>query len=197
MNIIHSYDETALLRQLAEGSESAFEAIYNKYADSVRQFIVQYIKSPELADDLSQEVFMKLWEKRTQLSEIKSLKAYLFIMARNHSLNTLKRAANEDVLMAEMIRHYPMASNDAQDELLLKEYKKHLHCILDSLPPKTREVFYLCRECEKSYEEVATLLGISMNAVKKHMVRSMKVYKESFTKEIDIPLAILLIIFHS
>ena len=181
--------------RLAEGHESAFIEVYNRYAASVKRFILQYIKSPDLADDLSQEIFIKLWENRFQLGKIQSLKPYLFIMVRNHTLNTLKRASREEVLLSELVRHYPVARNDFGDELLLKDYTKRLRIILESMPARTREVFYLCRECQKPYDEVAGLLGISRNAVKKHMMRSMKTFRESFKKDLGITFTILLIIF--
>lgn len=188
------HNEQELLTQLAAGDEQAFGTIYRHYIFSVSQFLVKYLKSPQIAEDISQEVFVKIWENRIRMSQVDSFKAYLFVTARNHSLNVLKSASRAAPVMGEIVRHYQLQRSDTEDELLNKEYLQFLQRTIADLPPRSREVFRLCREQGKSYDEVAALLGISRNSVKNHMVHSMKQLKIAVEKELGISFAIFLLL---
>lgn len=97
-----------------------------------------------------------------------------------------------DVAMGEVINSFVEQRNNTEEELLAKEYLEYLEKALAALPLRTREIFKLCRQEGKSYEEVAIALGISRNAVKNHMVSSMKVLSASVKKDLGISLGILL-----
>lgn len=190
MPINSLYNESELLRRINAGDASAFEQLYNFYRHSVYQLIIKFIKLPAMAEDLTQEVFIKIWESRNRLTEVNSFKDYLFITARNHTLNRLKQIARQDIAMGEIVRYYPSRQEDAGDKLLQQEYWEHIQRVLNGLPERTREIFQLCRIQEKSYDEVAELLGITRDAVKKHMVRSNKAFKDSLG-DLDISMAVV------
>lgn len=194
MDAASQYDERTLLNQLAGGDENAFASIYNEYHASITEFVQKYVKSPELAEDLSQEVFIRIWEGRSKLLAVQSFRAYLFIAARNHTLNALKSASRKDVVVGEIVRNYQAQRSTTEEDVLNREYLQFLHKIINRLPPRAREVFRLCREQGKSYDEVAALLGISRNSVKNHMVFSMKQLKAAVEKDLDIPLSLFLLI---
>ncbi len=172
--------ETILIDQLSTGDNLAFTKLYDHYYNAIYLFILKFVKFSQLAEDLTQEVFIKIWEDRVQLKEKESFSAWLFIVARNHTLNFLKKASRESVGMSQIVRNYQFEHNPIEEQMLDKEYHEKLREVLISLPDRTREVFRLCREEDRSYEEVTEILGISRNAVKKHMVRSNKVFKEKF-----------------
>lgn len=189
-------NENGLVQKISAGDEQAFALLYEEYRQSLHAFIVKLVKSPDMAEDIAQEVFIKIWEHRHQLEQVQSFRAYLFITARNHTLNVLKRIAWEDAAKAEVTRHFRIlraATTDSEEAMLSKEYSQMLVTMLASLPNQSRKVFRLCREENKSYGEVASLLGISRNAVKKHMVRSMKFFRDSLGAEFIIILSILLL----
>ncbi len=96
--------------------------------------------------------------------------------------------------MSEIVNSFVEERNSTEDELLNKEYYDYLQKALAVLSPRSREVFKLCREQGKSYEEVATALGISRNAVKNHMVASMKILRTSVERDLGISLGVLLVI---
>ncbi len=194
MSALSPYDEKTLLTRLAAGEEDAFAGLFSHYQAPLTQYIIRFVKSPQLAEDLSQEVFLKIWLQRTKLPELQSFRAFLFIVARNHTLNTLEAASRDQGGMGEITRHALSLRNPTEDTVLNREYQEFLRRIIDSLPPRSREVFRLCREQQLSYEEVAARLGISRNAVKSHMVHSMKVLKTSVEKDLGIPLSLFLLI---
>ena len=170
--------ESLFIAQISKGDGLAFGKIYDHYHPRIYLFVLKFVKSSQLAEDLTQEIFIKIWDDRNQLNEKGSFRAWLFVVARNHTLNFLKKASRESIGVGEIARNYQVQSNPIEEQLLEKEYQEKVQEVLNTLPERTREVFRLCREEEKSYEEVTKILGISRNAVKKHMIRSNKVFKD-------------------
>lgn len=183
--------EQDLLRRLSKGDEAAFVSIFDLYSARIYNFIIKYVQSPPLAEDLTQEVFMKLWESRAQVTKIESFKAYLFVIARNHTLNSLKKAFKSEAAVGEVVKNYVTQRSNTEEDILHKEYLQFLKRVLDSLPERSRRIFILCREEGKSYEEVAAAMGISKNAVKNHMVFSMKLLRSSVQKDLGISMGVL------
>lgn len=182
------YDEKILLRQLAGSDEHAFYALYEHYYAGVLQFVLKFVKSRLLAEDLTQEVFLKIWEHREKLSDIAAFKGYLFIVARNHTLSSLKKAFRFQEALGVILDDYTRLRSDTEEELLQKEYMLFLQKKLESLSPRTREIFIQCRQQGRTYEEVAVAMGISRNAVKNHMVSAMKMLRLAADKELGMSL---------
>jgi RNA polymerase sigma-70 factor (family 1) len=180
---------------MAAGQEDAFERIYQYYNRKIYYYILSVVKSPPLAEDLQQEVFLKLWEGRDGLREVKSFGPFLFTIARNHTINVLKSAARSQTALGEIIRHASGPGFD--DEILSRDYERFIQKVLLSLPHRTRDIYRKCKEQGRTYEEVAHELGISGNAVKRHMINSIKVLRQAATKDLGISrdMTILLFIF--
>jgi RNA polymerase sigma-70 factor (family 1) len=196
MSALTPYDEKALLAQMAAGDGDAFGSLFRAYEEPIRVFVQRFVKSPQLAEDLSQEVFLKIWQQRERLAGLQSFRAFLFIVARNHTINTLRSASHSQVAMGEISRHALPPSNATEDRVLLRDYMDYLQQQIAKLPPRAREVFRLCREQQLSYDEVARELGISRHSVKSHMVLSMKLLKASVERDLGIPLGLFLLILH-
>lgn len=186
------HNEKDLLQQLIAGDERGFAGLYDLYSPSIQKFILRYVNSSPLSEDLTQEVFIKIWENRAILADVKSFKAYLFVTARNHTLNSMKVIFRSEVAIGEVVDSFVHLRNETEEQLMHKEYLVFLRKILDSLPERTREIFRLCRDQEKSYDEVAKSLNISRNAVKNHMVQSMKVLRSAVKSEYGISLSLFL-----
>ncbi|MEO6733466.1 MAG: RNA polymerase sigma-70 factor [Ferruginibacter sp.] len=188
-------NEKDLVLKINAGDQSAFSTLYKFYYPFVSKFVLGYVMSPEIADDITQEIFIKIWENRNTLNEIRCFRAYLFVMVRNYTLNMLKATARKEAGMAEIIRHYQELRIDNSEEILSLEYQQFLDKTLASLPSRSREVFNLCRSQAKNYNEAGLELGISRNAVKNHMVYSMKVLKKSAERAFGISLGVWLSLF--
>lgn len=192
MTAHYAITEQELAARLVAGDEYAFTTVYLKHKKQIYGLIKKFIHSDDLVNDLTQEVFIKLWESRLKLSEVQSLKAYLFKIAKNHTLNNLKKALQSDVVMSEIMSRFYENKNNVEDQFQNREYEIYLDKILAELPERTREVFRQCRQQGRSYEEVAAELGISKNAIKKHMVNAMKHLGTSVKKDLNIPLTVFL-----
>jgi len=186
-------NETMILQQLLTGDENSFGAVYRHYYPAVHAQVSHLVHSPDLAEDITQEIFLKIWESREKLQGVRSFKSYLFISARNHTLNVLKKAARSETGMSDVLRYIDKFRNTTEEEVQNNEYLRFIQQKLDELPPRTREIFRLCREQSRSYEEVATALGISRDAVKSRMVHAMKILRDSAEREMGLPLTVLLV----
>ncbi|RAJ25429.1 RNA polymerase sigma-70 factor (ECF subfamily) [Pedobacter cryoconitis] len=187
-------DQGILLQQLIAGDESGFAGLYDLYNRPIYNFIIRFVHSVPLAEDLTQEVFIKIWENRLCLQGVKSFKAYLYTVARNHTLNSLKVVFRSEAAIGEVINSFIDTRSAVEEDILHKEYVEFLKKTMDSLPERTRQIFKLCREQEKTYDEVAKSLNISRNAVKNHMVHSMKLLSSAIKKEFGISLTLFMII---
>lgn len=185
--------ENSLMQGIREGNYKAFSMFYKQYLPVVNKFVLLYVKSPDLSKDLTQEIFIKIWEKRENIPELDDLKSYLFIITRNHTFTFLKKASVEDSLKEKIILSSSTICNSTEDQIHSAEYAAHLQRILNTMPHQTQKIFELCRVEEKSYQEVSTLLGISKDAVKKHMVRSMRIIKLTIQSSMDIFLSLLIL----
>jgi RNA polymerase sigma-70 factor (ECF subfamily) len=187
--------EKDLLLEVAGGDQKAFGKIYGIYHPLISKVVLKFVKSPDLTNDLTQEIFIKIWDIRKELVHINSFKAYLIITASNHVLNFLKRASREAIAKGEILKHYRQYEESIEDKLASQEYLQFIDNVLNSLPPQTREVFRICREENKSYDEVASVLGITRNTVKKHIVRANKEFRDALEKNSDIHLKLLILLF--
>jgi RNA polymerase sigma-70 factor (ECF subfamily) len=186
--------EPALLRRLAESDEKAYTKIYEAYFPFLYQTAFRFLKTKQAAEDVCNEVFLNLWQIRQTLSSVQSLNAYLLTAVRNRSINALKRAARSQAAVDEIKTVFPSRSLDTEAQYLSKEYINFIKKGIADLPARAKEVFTLCREEGYSYDEVSAQLGISRNAVKGHMVASMKKLKAYAEKDLGISLSLLVVL---
>lgn len=187
--------EQELLERIAGGDEKAFLKIFEWYFKDLCFFVQRYVHSTPMAEDLAQEVFIRIWEHRLQLTGIRSFKSYLYTAAKNHTLNALKKASRSAAVMGAIVTAYYQETNTTEEKIQSREYMEQLHKAIENLPARSREIFRLCREDKKTYEEVASIMGISKNAVKNHMVFSMKQLKQTVEADLGISLSVLMTVF--
>ncbi len=179
---MNALDETVLLKDMGLGDRKAFDEVYHHYHGEISRYVLKFVKSTETTEDLCQEIFLKVWEKRESLSSLQSFRAYLFTVSKNRVLDFLRHAATERSAREEIIRASLQHTSHVEEALQSEEYQHYLQKILHELSPRDQEVFRLCREMEHTYDEAAEVLGISRNAIKKHMVKAIKYIKYSACK---------------
>jgi RNA polymerase sigma-70 factor (family 1) len=194
MSTLRKVSDDELLPLLRESDAAAFREIYERYHSPLYNFLHKFLKSPQLSEDITQEIFIKIWDNRETLPQLLSIQTYLFTIGRNHAFNFLKRAGVDQRAKGEILKHYSTAGNSLENSIHARDYQRYLTQLLGNLTPQSREVFRMCRQEGKSYDETAELLGISRNTVKKHMVRSMRVLSDSVERDLGISLTALLIV---
>ena len=194
MNDHSIYTDEQLLLMLAGSDQQAFTEIYNRYHSGIYSYQLAFVKIPSISEDLTQEVFLKIWEARQRLRIHTSFASYIYRISRNTAIDFMKKIAADRELRNEIILHKQSLFPDSSiSQLLTKEYRQLYKQAIDSLSRQQRRVFLLCREEGKTYEEVAKLLGISRHTVKEHMTKSLHSLRNFFSKKTEA--AFLLIVF--
>ncbi|MGY0038696.1 RNA polymerase sigma factor [Pedobacter sp. NJ-S-72] len=161
-----------LLIKLREGDEPAFIQIYNQYRSKIYTYAYQLCKSSDIAEEIVQEVFIKIWQKRDQLNLELSFSAYIKKITLNHVLNYLKKAARERALQEQIFHTIEISSNRTEDHMMEKELRKIYDEAIDRLPQQKKIIYKLSRVEELSHDEIAQKLNISKNTVKNHIVEA-------------------------
>lgn len=177
-----TYDETALLAMLAQDSEYAFQLVFDTYRNRIYGISLSYLKESILAEEAVQEVFLKLWLKRKELSDTKSLQAWLFTVAKNHLLNQVNKIAREWKARQGLANQSAASEDTASHKLLDSEYKKLLTLAIGQLSERQQEVYRLAKEQSLTYEQIAVQLSMSPLTVKTHLSRAMESIR-SFLKQ--------------
>jgi len=175
---LHLLNDEELVALISAENKAAFNVIYNRCRTLVFKVALRYLKSETTAEEVVQEVFMKLWMERTTIKEGIAIKAWLCVVAKNNTLNKLKRKAVEWKAVNQ-IKSTQVTYEDQQD-LSYKDCNQLLEKGLQSLSENQRKVFYLVREENQSYVQIADHMNISPLTVKTHMSRALSNLKYFF-----------------
>jgi RNA polymerase sigma-70 factor (ECF subfamily) len=186
-----SYNEITVLSRLIAGDLKAFEQVYHYYFSRCLHFVYGYLPSIEDAEEVVQDVFIKLWEKHEQLDSEKGLSGFLFVIARNLVIDRMRRYAAMEKHQLEMKTNSIISLNSSTEQQMnFYELKEILDRLIDELPTKRRMVFKLNREKGMTYKEIADLLNISQGTVEKQMSAALQVLKERLTIEYKLSIAL-------
>ncbi len=164
-----------VIREFSLGKETAFRLLYEKYAGVSRYFAFKYVKEEDVVADVVQDVFVAMWEKRRDFETEESLKSFLYTAIRNRCLNIVRHRKVMNRYAEAVIREEEHDS--FWDYVLEAELFELLTAVFNELPPACREVYRLSLNGKK-YEEIAELLHISINTVKKHKANANRYMRE-------------------
>ncbi|MGN6437870.1 MAG: RNA polymerase sigma factor [Agriterribacter sp.] len=167
------YNEPELISLLANDSEDAFKALFYYNKDIVYQTALQYTKLPALAEEIVQDVFMKVWFNRHKLADIDNFRGWLYTISKNHILNSLHKIACEARAVQRIAENSISYEDNGDFKLRNAEYHQLLHRAVEALPRQQQQIFKMVRDQRLSYKTIATLLGISVMTVKTHMGRAL------------------------
>ncbi|MBE9598631.1 RNA polymerase sigma factor [Pedobacter sp. MC2016-24] len=171
-------DEKKWLSLLKGGDRAAFDAIYKFYSNRIYSRILSMVKLTEVTDELVQDIFLKVWERRGEINENLSFQAWLYRIAENMVVDYYRRLALDLKMRKHMLETYAELYNQTEDYILNKERAQLLDKALQLLPPQRQVIFRLCRLEGKSYEEAASFLNISTSTVSNQLVKATKNIKD-------------------
>ncbi len=149
-----------------QDSDKAFRYLYDKYASTLRYFSAKYVDDDATIEDVVQDAFLNLWEKRNEFKTESTIKAYLYKIVRSFSVDTIRRR-NIANRYAEKIVLEKEDQEFFLENIVESEVFQMIQTVFDELSPSCREVYQLSLH-GKSHEEISQLLDISINTVKKH-----------------------------
>ncbi|MRG45929.1 RNA polymerase sigma-70 factor [Chitinophaga sp. SYP-B3965] len=167
--------------------QHAFKILFKHYYTTLFQFAVSIVKVRETAEEIVEDVFIKVWNQRKRLTEIANLRLYLYVSVKNHCLNHVTRRGTTaeidldqlDVVCAELVPN-------PEDLLVASELLQRVNKSIHELPPKCRIVYKLVKENGLSYKEVGEILNISPRTVENHIAAAIK--KLASLLDADFPL---------
>jgi RNA polymerase sigma-70 factor (ECF subfamily) len=171
-----------LFLAISKGSEMAFQFVFERYRQPMWSFVMTLVKSPHIAEDIIQESFIKLWERRDILTEVVKPKDFIFILVRNRALDALRRLATSEKEKEKLWVHLKQQSDYSDYYLEAEQASQILKDIIDQLPAQQQKAFTMSRDLGLSHQDIADELKISRNTVKKHISIALKTCREQLKR---------------
>ncbi|MEN6456166.1 MAG: RNA polymerase sigma-70 factor [Prolixibacteraceae bacterium] len=174
----------AVVKRFIADDMRAFDIIYSEFNPRLKKFISVLTKNASDADELVQEVFMKIWQNREKLKNYSSFESYLFRIAYRTTIDLLRKRSKEaayieQVKSLQVFEEYP----DEAEESGHEETETKLNLLIDGMPARQREVFKMKYFQDSSYKEIADHFGISVNTVQNHMAKAHRFLKENLGRD--------------
>ena len=179
------HNEQDLLFRISHGDEKAFTEIFYAHHQELGAYILKLTKSNIHAEEIVQDVFVKIWSGREGLSEIDSFTNYLFIITRNKTYRFLKEKAVAHTRQQRYEQQYQEECCFQDETSTEEDFSRMIDELIVKLPPQQRKVYELSKINHLKYSEIATLLSISPETVKKHIVAANKFIKNNISEKND------------
>lgn len=164
-----------LQTEIAKGCQKSFEALYRLFYAGLCKFAMQYVHQKESAEEVVNDVMIKIWNNREKLPKIENISVYLFTATKNQCLNYREKYSSLHIQPVTGLHEYELVnSNNVNEQLEWKEVYHYLNKAIESLPTQCRTVFRLVKEEGFKYKQVAEILGISSRTVETQLVRAIK-----------------------
>ena len=163
-------------RLIAEGDEKALASLYQLFSKRLLHFATVLTRSAELAEEIVEDTFVKLWSKREEIRNITNLNVYLYVAVKNRSLNAIARKAREliHIPFDHLEIDIGQETTDPYSLLITSEMMQRMQQAVEALPPRCKMIFKLIRQDGLSYKEVADILNISVNTIDVQMAIAVK-----------------------
>jgi RNA polymerase sigma-70 factor (ECF subfamily) len=177
----HPRDEIELFRKLKDDDLTAFNEIYLLYSKKVLNFAYSFSISVPDAEEIVQDTFLKLWQKRDYIDLGKSIGSLIFVIAKNLVLNKIKHYSLDKEHLKKYFQELPKDSYlGIEEKLNFNEVESVVNQIIAGLPEKRREIFILNRFKGLTYREIAQHLNISQGTVEKQMKKALETIHDKF-----------------
>jgi len=184
-----------LFSAINKGDHEAFQRFFESYKKRVAGFLYKRLRSSEDVEELVQVVFMKVWENRAVINHELSPNAYLFTIAKNCALDTLRQKARKLLFEKHLIDNFKVAT-DGEASLIDEDLKRYVNELITHIPERRREIFKLRYENQLSYKEISEKLGISENTVHSQIGHALNYLRKKLGEELW-TVTLLLVTFFS
>jgi len=188
-----------LFDRIKSGDQKALETLFSVYFPRLNDFARNVVKDDVISQDIVQDVFVKVWEKRFEIETI-NLEAFLFKLVRNRCIDYIKylKVVNNRMQEIQISSKYEELYRidfigDEPYVLIEQELKQKIEKTIESLPERCREVFILSRMNGLKNKEIAEKLGINIKNVERHLTRALQTFRANFSEELPIALVILVL----
>ncbi len=160
---------------IAQGDQKKFSQLMELTSEDLLWFAIGFLKNKEVAEEIVSDVYVKIWNNRSQLESILNLKSYLFICVRNGCLSHLRKTKNEKIVSIDSVSEFQFVQVErTENELIEKEKIDQIYAAIETLPCKCKMAFTLAKINGLKYKEIAEVLGITEKTVNNHLVHAVK-----------------------
>lgn len=181
-----SYQRDLLIR-LKKGDKSAFNEIYKVFSKPLYLKVLRMVKDKDVADELIQELFIKLWDNHDKIDEQRSFQSYLYVIAQNLVYNHFRKLESDQRLLRSVLAGELLDNRapNADEQLTQKEVSGLVKNAIDQLSPQRKQAFMLCKIEGKSYREASEIMGVSVATINSHITQSLQTIKAYILKHRD------------
>jgi RNA polymerase sigma-70 factor (ECF subfamily) len=167
---------THIQQGIYAGNEQCLAELYKLFSKRLHHFARVITRSPEIAEEIVEDVFVKLWSNRHRINEVENLTVYLYVAVKNRALNAISKKATELIRAPfdDLDIETGQVASDPYNLLVTAEMMKRMHQAVDNLPPRCKMIFKLVREDGLKHREVAEILNLSLNTVDVQMAIAIK-----------------------
>ncbi len=162
-----------IIRAIKNGDAKSFEMLFEKYYDRYFSFACALLHDADAAEDVLQNVFLKIWLGRERLDEDRSIENYLLVSVRNEIFDWLRLKYNQTVVHEEKVEKED-ASADIEAALACAETSDKMDAIIRRMPPQRQRIFMMSRYSNMSSNDIADTLGLSVRTVERHIYLALK-----------------------
>ncbi|EHQ28949.1 RNA polymerase sigma factor [Mucilaginibacter paludis] len=191
MKVLEASYQKDLLIRLKQGDEPAFNALYKAYSKPLYLRMLRMVKDKDIADELLQELFIKLWDNRHKVDTEKSFQSFMYTVAQNLVYNYFRKLSSDQSLIQSLLLRGTDHYLNGEQLLENKQASELLNDAINQLSPQRKLVFNLCKVEGKSYEETSRIMGISIATVNSHMTQSLQSIKAYLLKHQDVAFVLM------
>ncbi|KAF0237012.1 MAG: RNA polymerase sigma-70 factor expansion family [Prolixibacteraceae bacterium] len=183
MKSFESISDSELAGKVKTGEKKAYQELFERYAPRISRFSLSYLKNNADAEELVQDVFLKIWEKRDNLDQSKNIKAFIFKVAVNTIYDFIRHKNIENAFSDFVRSNSETSSNNTWHTVIFDEMQENLQKLVAQLPEQQQKIFQLSREEGLTSKEIAVKLNLSKRTVENHLYRAVSFLKENFKSE--------------
>ena len=166
--------EHKVIKKLSEGDQWAFRIVFEHYYPRVHEFIRRIVKSETIAEDIAQDIFVKIWERREMFGvEVHSFNKYIYVMSRNAAINAIRRTGRVSSLIDETIVNH-QENISIEEDYYAREKELIIRLTVCQMPEQRRRIFEMSRYMGMDNQTIATTLNLSKKTVENHLTLALK-----------------------
>ncbi|WP_164108714.1 MULTISPECIES: RNA polymerase sigma factor [Sphingobacterium] len=173
-------EEREQLVLLKKGNYAAFDALYTEYSPRILGRLIRLLGHEDTAEELLQDLFLRVWDKKSQIDIDQSFKGYLFTIAQNLVYDYFRKQSLDERYRAEFVKTYSEFYGHIEEDMVFKQTEERLMSSIEKLPPQCKQVYILFKLEGKSYAEISALLGISKSTINNHLTKANAILKKEF-----------------
>jgi RNA polymerase sigma-70 factor (family 1) len=177
------HSEEKIIHRLRKGESSAFDEVYYQYSRNVYRFAYSFLKIRQDAEEVMQEVFLRVWRNRSTLNEYYSLKAYLFSISYNVIIDEFRKRLKDSKYKEFLVNRAELSNLDTENSVAFSELNERYTSAVEHLPEKRKKIYKLHREDGLSYKEIADKLNISPRTVENQISQALKYLRSKLGPE--------------